>query len=69
MVLDGSVTPERRRGNENPRGNNKRTFVRILSDDFAAVDVREEPCHNSLPEKGNLTEAEGNRKDDKSARR
>ena len=42
--LNGPVTAERCRGNENPRRSNKRTFVRILSDDFAAVDLREEPC-------------------------
>ena len=29
--------------------------MRILSDDFAAVDLGEEPCHNSLPEKVKLT--------------
>ena len=54
--LNGPVTAERCRGNENPRRSNKRTFVRILSDDFAAVDLREEPCNNGLPEKGKLTE-------------
>ena len=42
--LNGPVTAERCRGNENPRRSNKRTFVRILSDDFAAVDLCEEPC-------------------------
>ena len=30
--------------------------MQILSDDFAAVDLGEEPCNNSLPEKGKLTE-------------
>ncbi len=29
--------------------------MRILSDDFAAVDLREEPCNNGLSEKGKLT--------------
>ena len=51
-ALNGSVTAERRRANENPRGNNERTFVRILSDDFAAVDLCEEPCQTEPPEKG-----------------
>ena len=59
--LTGSVTAERCRGNENPRGNNKRTFVIILSDDFAAVDLCEEPCNNGLPEKGKLTERDEKR--------
>ncbi len=67
--LNGPVTAERCRGNENPRRNNKRTFVRILSDDFAAVDLGEEPCNNGLPEKVKLTGAKGKRKYDKSARR
>ena len=34
-----------------PSWKHKRTFVQILSDDFAAVDLREESCNNSLSEK------------------
>ena len=43
-------------------------YIKVLRDNFSAVDLREEPCHNSLPKKEN-TEAKGNGKDDKSARR
>lgn len=43
-------------GARKPSRKHKRTFARILSDDFAAVDLREEPCNNGLPEKGKLTE-------------
>ena len=38
-------------GMRNPHGNKNECLVRILSDDFAAVDLREEPCHNGLSEK------------------
>ena len=55
-ALNGPVTAERPVLRKNPRRNNKQTFVRILSDDFAAVDLREEPCNNGLPEKEKLTE-------------
>ena len=37
--------------------------MQILSDDFAAVDLCEEPCHNGLPKKVKLTER--NKKGDK----
>ena len=48
-----------------PSWKHKRTFVQILSDDFAAVDLREEPCNNGLPEKGRLTERNEKGKGDK----
>ena len=39
--------------------------MRILSDDFAAVDLGEELCNNGLPEKEKLTEREEREKRDK----
>lgn len=56
-------------GWENPHVNTNERLMRILSNDFAAVDLREEPCNNSLPEKQNSRRGTKRKTATKNARR
>ena len=67
--LKGSVTAEMPIGWENPHVNTNERLMRILSDDFATVDLREEPCNNSLPEKQNSRRRTKRKTATKNARR
>ncbi len=69
MVPIYALTNERKTKNSSMQELFRIRTIKVISGNFSTVDMREEPCHNSLSEKEKHGGKGKIEKDDKSARR